>query len=593
MKKANAEKGPKLSWKGLRNLVQLYTYIKPYRVQFALGLLFLMLSSLSNLAFPKLIGDLVNGAQVEDISAAIGATATLLVIILIAQSVFSYFRVVLFVNVAERSLAALRQDVYKHLIQLPMSFFSQKRVGELNSRISADVTVLQDTFTTTLAEFLRQMIIIIGGIALLSITSGKLTLFMLAILPPIMIVAVIFGKFIRKYSKTVQDEVAQSNTIVEETLQGIQSVKAYANEWFEVDRYKTKTDKVADIAVKGGKYRAAFSAFVILGIFGAIIAVFWRGALLIGEGQLQSGDLISFMLYSVFIGGSIGGLADIYARLQKAVGATEELLKIIEEPKEPELSVTSAVYPDPVKGKIRFDNLQFAYPSRPDQQVLNNLSLTINRGEQVAIIGPSGSGKTTITNLLLRFYEPTSGVLFFDEKPASAYNLTALRSQMALVPQDILLFGGTIRENIAYGKPGASDAEIRAAAEQANAHEFIAAFTEGYDTLVGERGIQLSGGQRQRIAIARAVLKDPAILILDEATSALDSASEKLVQDALDKLMQNRTSIVIAHRLSTIKNADQIVVLKDGNIVEIGNHADLMEREEGLYKSYRNMQVVG
>lgn len=571
------------SWKKARKLL---VYLRPHRLEFGIGLLFLLGSSLASLAFPKYLGDLVDSASKEFVE-RIDEIALILLIILVVQAIMSYFRIILFVRVTEKMLASLRQATYRHLIQLPMSFFSERRVGELNSRISADVALLQETFTTTLAEFLRQMIIIVGGITLLAITSVKLTLFMLAILPAIMVIAVFFGRFIRKFSKDVQKQVAESNTIVEETLQGIQNVKAFANEFFEIKRYTAKTNEVAKTAIKGGVYRGAFSSFIITGLFGAIVAVIWKGSVLVQAGEIQIGQLFSFVIYSGFIGGSIGGLADVYARIQKAIGATEELMEILEQPTEELTDETSAIH---MQGAVSFQNVAFAYPSRPDMTVLKELSFEAKPGQQIALVGASGAGKSTIVQLLYQFYLPLSGQILFDGKEASSYDLSALRREMALVPQDVLLFGGTIRENIEYGKPGATNIEIQNAAKMANASEFIQKFPEGLETVVGERGVQLSGGQRQRIAIARAVLKDPSVLVLDEATSSLDSESEKLVQDALEKLMEGRTSLVIAHRLSTIRNADAILVLQDGELIESGTHKELMAKANSRYRELNELQ---
>ena len=587
---SSTEKKPRISKGSLKKALKLYKYIKPYRGQFTVGLIFLFLSSAANLAFPKLLGDLVNEANMEAITRDINRIALILLGVLVLQSIFSYFRVILFVNVTEKSLASLRQGVYQHLIRLPMWFFAEKRVGELNSRISADISLLQETFTTTLAEFIRQIIIIAGGITLLAITSVKLTLFMLAILPPVVLLAVFFGRYIRKYSKKVQGEVAESNTIVEETLQGIQNVKAFTNEFLEIGRYREKTDEVAATAIKGGKYRAAFSSFIILGLFGAIVAVIWMGTTLIATGELNTGQLFSFVLYSGFIGGSIGGMADVYARIQKTIGATEELLEILEEEIEP-INDHTAERSD-LRGSIAFEGVTFSYPSRKDITVLNHLSFEVQPGEQVALVGPSGAGKSTIVSLLYQFYHPQEGKILFDGRPADHYDLTDLRAHMALVPQDVFLFGGSIRENIAYGDPSAHEDQVIEAAKKANAWDFIQKFPEGLDTLVGERGVQLSGGQRQRIAIARALLHDPRILILDEATSALDSESEQLVQQALDTLMEGRTSIVIAHRLSTVRKADKILVIENGHIRETGTHEQLMQNHEGLYRALSEMQFA-
>jgi ABC-type multidrug transport system fused ATPase/permease subunit len=581
------KKKPRITRSSLRKTLRLFKYLEPFKWEFGLGLIFLILTSLASLAFPKYLGDLVDTAA-QDMFDHIDQVALILIAILIAQAVFAYLRIIIFVRVTQKMLASLRQATFAHLIRLPMSFFSTKRVGELNSRISADVALLQETFTTTLAEFLRQLIIIVGGITLLAITSVKLTLFMLAILPAVIIVAIIFGRFIRRYSKEVQGQVAESNTIVEETLQGITSVKAFTNEWWEIIRYRKKTDEVAQTAIKGGAYRAAFASFIITGLFGAIVAVIWKGATLVNAGELQIGELFSFVIYSGFIGGSIGGLADVYARIQKAVGATEELMEILDEPIEdiPEDRPAAGR----LQGRIEFQNVHFTYPSRKETQVLANIAFTAEPGQQIALVGASGAGKSTLASLLYQFYSPSEGNILFDGIQASKYELSFLRSQMALVPQDVLLFGGSIRENVGYGDTSADMDRIRQAARLANAHEFVDQFPDGYETLVGDRGIQLSGGQRQRIAIARAILKDPRILVLDEATSSLDTESERLVQEALENLMKGRTTFVIAHRLSTIRNADKILVLEKGKIVEMGTHQELIAHS-GIYKKLVENQI--
>jgi ABC-type multidrug transport system fused ATPase/permease subunit len=583
----------KITLEGLKNAFKLYSYIKPFRAEYAWGMFFLLGSSLASLAFPKLLGELVNSGNIGNLAYDLNRIGLLLVATLLIQSVFSYFRVVLFVNVTEKSLASLRQSTYNHLIRLPLKFFEKRRVGELNSRISSDISLLQETLTTTLAEFIRQIIIITGGITLLAVTSWKLTLFMLAILPGMMMLAVFFGKFIRRFSKQVQGEVAKSNTIVEETLQGIQIVKTYTNELLEIDRYKKRTSEIAVIGMKGGKYRGAFSAFMIFGLFGAMVAVIWRGSAMMAAGVIDAGELFSFVIYSGFVGGNFGGMANVYTQIQKFVGATEELFELFNE--EEEVHVDGAIISSDMllKGEIAFKNLVFRYPTRPGEDILASINLDISANQMIALVGSSGAGKSTIASLLLRLYEPSSGEIFFDGKRSVEYSLVSLRGQIALVPQDVFLFGGTIKENIAYGKPGSSDEEIYIAAGKANALEFIERFPEKLDTVVGERGTQLSGGQRQRIAIARAVLKNPRILILDEATSSLDSESERLVQDALEKLMVGRTSIIIAHRLSTIRKADQILVLEAGRIVENGTHEELMKMTNGRYHNMSSLQFAG
>jgi ABC-type multidrug transport system fused ATPase/permease subunit len=413
---------------------------------------------------------------------------------------------------------------------------------------------------------------------------------MLAVLPGVMILARVFGRYIRKFSKQVQSQVAESNTIVEETLQGIQSVKSFTNEYFEMGRYRTKTEEIAEVGIKSGKYRGAFSAFIVFGLFGALVAVIWKGSALLAKGELVAGDLFSFVIYSAFVGGTIGGLASVYASIQKFIGATEDLFAIFNEKEEGLEDVSIIPEYEQLNGAISFNSLSFAYPSRPDELVLKEISVDIEANQMVALVGASGAGKSTIASLLLRLHEPTSGAIIFDGKDGREYPLSVLRSQIALVPQDIFLFGGTIRENIAYGKPSATDDEILEAAAKANALEFINRFPERLDTVVGERGTQLSGGQRQRIAIARAVLKNPRILILDEATSSLDSESERLVQDALEKLMEGRTSVVIAHRLSTVRKADQILVLDQGQLVEKGTHEELVQLTDGIYRNLSELQ---
>lgn len=575
----------KKSKTSLKKASRLFVYLKPYKLEFSLGILFLLLSTAASLIFPALMGQLVDSAS-EKMIRNINEIALWLLALFALQAIFSYFRIVLFVNVTEKFLAVLRQETYAHLIKLPMNFFSKRRVGELNSRIASDISMLQETFTTDLAEFFRQVVIIIGGVVFLSLTSVKLTLFMLAIIPAMMLAAVFFGRYIKRFSKQVQESIAESNTIIEETLQGIQNVKAFTNEFFEIGRYTKKTNEVMKIAKKGGKYRGAFASYIIFCLFGSIVAVIWYGVLMINAGELSIGQLFTFILYSVFIGASVGGMADIYAKIQKAIGATEHLLDILNEPAE---NITDNTTKNSLSGHIQFKDLSFAYPSRPEIKVLKSLNFEIKEGQNIALVGPSGAGKTTLASILFGFYKINEGQVLIDQKKIEDYDLHFLRKQIAIVPQDILLFGGTIKENIAYGKLEATEQEIEEAARKANAINFINEFPEKMETLVGERGIQLSGGQRQRIAIARALLKNPRILILDEATSALDSESEKLVQEAMEVLMKGRTSLVIAHRLSTIKNSDCILVVENGQIIEQGTHKEL-DKTGGLYSQLSKMQ---
>lgn len=414
---------------------------------------------------------------------------------------------------------------------------------------------------------------------------------MLSVIPVIIVIALIFSKRIRKMARTTQDQLADSGTIVQETLQGISNVKAFANEEYEISRYTGSINNVVKSAIKNGQFRGYFISFMLFSVFGAIVLVVWFGANMMQAGTLSFGDLTAFVVYTAFVGGTMAGFADLYSQLQKTLGATQRVREILKEVPE-----DVAIANEPIQekyrlsGKVSLQNVAFTYPSRPEIQVLKGVTIDAEAGQQIAIVGPSGAGKSTLSALLLRFYEPEAGKLLFDGLNAQDIPLTQLRNQMALVPQDVLLFGGTIFENIAYGKPGATLAEVQEAARKANAHDFITSFPEQYETVVGERGIKLSGGQRQRIAIARAILKDPAILILDEATSSLDSESEALVQDALNNLMKGRTSFVIAHRLSTIRNADKIIVLENGKVKESGTHRELLALHDGLYKSLSLLQ---
>lgn len=585
MKETEQAERKKLSLDGLKRLFSLMRFILPYKYSFVVGLLALSLSSLGTLAFPMLLGDLLDQADPEASLKRINTIALILLGIFAANAVFSYLRIYLFALVTQHMLADLRQATYNHLIRLPMSFFSSRRVGELNSRISADISVLQETFTFTIAQFIRQLITIIGGIVLLVFVSVKLTLFMLAFVPIVAVAARYFGKYIRKLSKESQSELAASNVIVEETLQGIGTVKAFNNEAYENSRYVSSTNKVINIALRGAKWRAAFISLIIFSLFASIVGVIWYGVTLVNQGEgMTTGDLFKFILYTLFVGASISGIADLYSQVQKAIGATDSLLDLMDEAAEP-LGDCAPALNQPIDGRVEFKEVGFSYPSRPEVKVLDKINFTIEPGSKIALVGASGAGKTTISSLLFRFFDPQEGEILIDNYRINALELSCLRRQMAIVPQEVLLFGGTIRENIEYGKPGATEEEIMDAARRAHALDFISAFPDGFNTVVGERGVQLSGGQRQRIAIARAILRNPRILILDEATSALDSASEQLVQKALDELMRDRTSLIIAHRLSTIYSADKILVMQSGRIVESGTHKELIANQEGVYYS--------
>jgi len=583
-----------ITWSALKQMARMYVHVKPYRGEFLLGLLMLLLSSGSNLAFPKYLGELVDAAQSDP--SAIDGIALTLVGLLLAQSVFSFGRIVFFERVAQRSLASLRAAMYNHLVSLPLPFFHEKRIGELTNRLQSDIGVLQETFTSTLAEFIRQVVIIVGGIALLVYQSPSLTGFMLLVLPLVVLLGVFFGSKIRRYAKEVQTASAESNTVVDETLSAVATVKAYTQEGTEKARYRSALERVSALGIRGGILRGAFSSFIILGLFGALVAVIWKGASLIASGEMASGQLFSFVIYSGFIGGSVGGLADVYSRLQRAMGATEAIMAMLDEQPETSGQMPATADTEPTGSTdeaVRFADVHFAYPTRPDVPVLRGLNLILREGQQLALVGSSGAGKSTVVQLLYRFHDPQQGQLLVQGRDAREWPLEALRGRMAWVPQDVVLFGRSILENIRYGRPEASDDDVRRAAEDANAWEFIERFPEGWHTQVGERGVQLSGGQRQRIAIARAMLRDPKLLVLDEATSSLDPESESLVQSALETLMKGRTSLVIAHRLSTVRHADVIAFLHEGEIAELGSHDELMKLEGGRYRAFVQKQGNG
>lgn len=586
---------PKLNKELLKKALKIFSYLRPFRTKFIIGMIFLTLSSLTMLTFPALLGAMIDAAQGKQtyswLPADVWYIGGLSMSILLFLSIVSFGRIRLFVEISEKALANLRRDTYNKLITLPMEFFANRRVGELNSRLSSDLAQIQDTLTSTLAEILRQTISLAFGVCLLVFVSPKLALMNLCILPIIVVTAIIFGKFIRTLSRKAQDQLADSNSIVQETLLGISNVKAFVNEYHETQRYSSKLDAVVALAVKGATYRGMFASFIIFCIFGAAIVVIWYGASLVALGEISVGDLTTYILYSMFVAGSMGSFPELYANIQRSLGASERVLEILDEEKEDlRISAENKEIKQHMEGSLTFRHVGFSYPSRPDLAILKDISFHVEAGKRLAIVGPSGTGKSTIASLILQFYHPTSGEILYDDKPSNSYSLTDIRNQVALVPQDVLLFGGTIRENIGYGNLNADADRIILAAKRANAHDFIMSFPEGYETMVGERGVKLSGGQRQRIAIARALLKDPAILILDEATSALDSESERLVQLALEELMKNRTSIVIAHRLSTIKDADYIAVVENGAVSEIGDHHTLMEKKNGLYRHLYSLQ---
>jgi ABC-type multidrug transport system fused ATPase/permease subunit len=591
---------PKVNKESLKRSLRIFRYVLPYRAKFIVGLLMLVLSSSTFMAFPWVAGKLVDAANHKPVllpgglSLNIDRIALLLFLVIVCQGFFSFGRIWFFTQVSEFTVRDIRQALYAKFVQLPIPFFEQNRVGAITSRITSDVAQIQDTFSLTLAELFRQVFTLLGGITFIMLVSVKLSLFMLVTFPPIVLAAGLFGRKIRTLARTTQQELAHTNTIVEETLQAINSVKAFTNEQFETRRYTASLGKVVRAALQSNLYRGGFVSFVIIGLFGGIILVLWRGATLVytaGPGHLEIGQLVSFIIYTAFIGASVAGLGELYGKVQSTLGASERILEILDETPEPTLLEPAlGLVPKQVLGDIRYEHVAFRYPTRPDITVLQDIDFHIAAGEKIALVGPSGAGKSTIAGLLMQFYPLSGGRILVDGHDIKDYDLTGLRRHIGIVPQETLLFGGTIRENIAYGKPNATDSEIIEAARRANAWQFISTFPEALDTVVGDRGVKLSGGQRQRVAIARAILKNPAVLILDEATSSLDSESEKLVQGALDELMQNRTSLIIAHRLSTIRKVDKILVIDGGRIVEAGTHEELSDREGGLYANLLRLQ---
>ena len=576
-----------------RELKFLFGYIRPYSGKFAIAMVALLFSSFAGLAFPGLTGALIDAVENphDGFLGNLDSLAFYFLLLLLVQSGFSFVRTYYLQEVSERSLADLREKLYAQILRLPVEYFNRTRVGDLTSRLSADVTTIQTTMTTTLSEMIRQTIILIGGITLVIYTSSQLTLVILGALPIVVGLAVLFGRFIRKASRRVQDLYAELNTNAEESFQGISVVKAFTSEGREQKRFSDKLTGIIAVSLGVAKARAAFIAFVVFVLFGGVVAVVWYGGRLVQSGELSIGELTSFVLYAAFVGGAMGSFADLYGGLQKALGAAEKIREILEE--KPEISpATADLVHDVPRGDLSFSHVTFSYPTRPDVTVLKEIDLDLERGKSLALVGPSGSGKSTIANLLLRFYEPDSGAITIDGRPIDEIDLVAWRSRVAVVPQEVLLFGGTIEENIRYGRPGAEVADVEDAADQANALSFIKKFPDGLQTVVGERGIQLSGGERQRVAIARAILRDPELLILDEATSALDTESEQLVQEALYRVMQGRTTVVIAHRLSTIRRVDTIAVIRDGTIAELGSYDDLLARDT-LFRSMLMLQDGG
>ncbi len=574
-------------------------FLRPHLTLFAFGLGMLFTANLVFLAFPLLMGRLVDELTGEGqwIVEGVGNISLALLAILGVRALLNFAQTYAFGTVSTRVARAIRGELYSRLLMLPVAYFDVHRTGELLSRLSNDVGQLEHALSDMLAQLVRQLVVLAFGLAIVFVLTPQLSLFMLAIVPAVALVTLRLGRTIRRRSRELQDLLAESTTIAEESLSGISTVKSFAAEPYEIGRFDGALGSVLRKALDTIRFKAGLGSAIGFFIMGTLVVVIWFGAGLVESGVLAVGDLVSFVIYTGFIGGSVAGLGGLITRLQRVLGATErvvELLQLDPEPGGP--GTTSEIDRPPIpilSDSLVFDEVSFAYPSRPDITVLERIDLPIRAGEQLALVGPSGSGKSTLIRLLLRFYKPSSGRIVRDGIDIESLDLQTYREKFAVVPQDVMLFGGTIEENIRYGRPAAAGEEVHEAARAAHVLEFAERFPDGLQTVVGERGIQLSGGQRQRVAVARAILRDPEVLLLDEATSSLDAESERYVQAALGRLMKERTSIVIAHRLATVQAADRIVVIEAGRIVERGTHAELIAGSDGLYKRLVRMQNLG
>jgi ABC-type multidrug transport system fused ATPase/permease subunit len=565
----------------------LLSHYRPHSLKMILALVFMIPSSGISLVFPAMTGTIIDQILTTNDPSTLYQTGGLFLGLLTVQAVLGYIVSITMSRTTEQVIASLRANLFQHIVKLPLATLSKHRIGELSSRISSDLTQIQETFSFSLLQLIRQSIFLIGSIILILTRSVQLTIPILVGMPLIVAAAVLIGRRLRALSTKTQDALAQTSTIVEETLQSLASVKSYVQEQHEIGRYRAALSENVALAIKGARLRALFVTFIIFTIFGGIAAVILYGARLVQAGEVSMGELLSFLMYAMFVGGALGSFAELFGQIQKSLGAAVRIQELMEEERE---HVGEDAQSVSIRG-IELRSVSFAYPDRQDRLAVEDLSLTITPGQRIAFIGESGSGKSTTASLIQRLYEPSNGSLLYDGKPANDYSLAQIRRNIGVVPQDIVLFGGTIEENIRYGRPDATIEEVRLAAKGANALDFIQEFPDGFSTLVGERGMKLSGGQRQRVAIARALLKNPPILLLDEATSSLDAESEHLIQDALERLMENRTSVIIAHRLSTVRTCDVIHVFAHGRIIESGSHETLLQKD-GVYRRWCDLQFI-